>query len=90
MAQERIQVLSFKLPASLGRKLTRAAAARGMSRSALLREAAERIAAEADPRPTFGSLAADLMGCIEGPGDLSTNPRHMLGFGGGSVKGSGR
>ena len=26
-------------------------------------------------------LAADLVGCVEGPGDLSTNPTYMEGFG---------
>ncbi len=36
-------------------------------------------------RPTPGSfldLSYDLAGCLEGPGDLSTNPEHMEGFGG--------
>ena len=35
-------------------------------------------------RPTPGSfldLSYDLAGCLEGPGDLSTNPEHMEGFG---------
>ena len=26
-------------------------------------------------------LAGDLVGCAEGPGELSTNPRYMEGFG---------
>lgn len=82
MSRERLQVLSFKLPASLGRRLTRAAVARGVSRSALLREAVERIAAEhAGPQRSVGELAADLAGCFDGPGDLSTDPRHLEDFG---------
>jgi hypothetical protein len=30
---------------------------------------------------TVGDLAGDLIGSLEGPGDLSTSPRHMRGFG---------
>jgi len=26
-------------------------------------------------------LAGDLVGCVQGPGDLSTNPKYMEGFG---------
>lgn len=34
------------------------------------------------PRPGSAlELAGDLVGCIEGPGDLSTNPKYMEGFG---------
>jgi hypothetical protein len=31
--------------------------------------------------PTATELAGDLVGCVEGPGDLSTNPKYMEGFG---------
>jgi hypothetical protein len=31
--------------------------------------------------PTVMDLAGDLIGCVEGPGDLSTNPQYMEGFG---------
>ena len=30
---------------------------------------------------TVGELAGDLIGSLEGPGDLSTSPRHMRGYG---------
>jgi hypothetical protein len=46
---------------------------------------------EANPKPrgpnripTPGSaleLAGDLVGCVEGPGDLTTNPKYMEGYG---------
>lgn len=32
-------------------------------------------------KPTVGDLAGDLIGCMEGPGDLLTNPKHMAGYG---------
>jgi hypothetical protein len=33
------------------------------------------------PNPTVAELAGDLIGCMEGPGDLLTNPKHMAGYG---------
>ena len=35
----------------------------------------------AKARPTASELAADLMGAFDGPGDLSTNPKYMEGYG---------
>lgn len=32
-------------------------------------------------KPTVAELAADLIGSLEGPGDLSANPKYMEGYG---------
>jgi hypothetical protein len=32
-------------------------------------------------KPTVAELAGDLIGCVEGPGDLLTNPKRMPGYG---------
>ena len=37
--------------------------------------------AEAMKGLTVADVAGDLIGSLEGPGDLSTSPRHMRGFG---------
>jgi predicted transcriptional regulator len=69
---------SIKLPEPLDRKLTAIAKKRHTTRAKVLREALEtfdtRIAA-----PTASELAADLV--FDGPPDLSTNPKHMAGYG---------
>ncbi len=78
-----MKAISLKVPAGLHARLTAAAERRGASRSALVREAIEAyLASAAAPLP--GSIAdrwGDAIGCLEGPGDLSTNPEHLEGFG---------
>ena len=76
---EPMRTVSIKLPKDLDQALTDLARRRHTSRSALLREAVERLTREA--RKTVGELASDLMGSVSGPSDLSTSPRHMKGFG---------
>ena len=76
---EPMRTVSLKLPEDLDQALTELAERRHTSRSALLREAVERLTRE--ERRTVGELAADLMGCVEGPVDLASNPKHMKGFG---------
>lgn len=36
---------------------------------------------DATPAPSAFDLASDLAGCLDGPADLSTNPKYMEGFG---------
>jgi hypothetical protein len=78
---------TIKLPKALDAELTRYAASKGASASAVLREAlAEYLgkpsAQAASARPTsIGHLAADLAGAVDGPTDLSTNPKHLAQFG---------
>jgi predicted transcriptional regulator len=75
--------LTVKMPEMLSRRLRHEASERGMNRSALIRQSVEKMLDAAD-QPATGSclsLAQDLAGCLDGPGDLATHPKHMKGFG---------
>ena len=74
-----MRTVSFKLPISLDEALSELARQRNVSRSELLREAIESLANRKRPSVTS---AVDALGLgIDGPADLSTNPRHLSGFG---------
>jgi hypothetical protein len=73
------RVLTVKLPRELSAKVARAARKRGASRSQIVREAIQSMREEG---PTVGDLAGDLRGVVRGrPPDLSSNPKHMKGYG---------
>jgi predicted transcriptional regulator len=74
---------TIKLPGELDRELTALAKRRRTGRAKVLREALKAFARRngTAKKQTVSSLAADLIGSLEGPGDLATNPRHMTGFG---------
>jgi metal-responsive CopG/Arc/MetJ family transcriptional regulator len=78
-----MSTFSLKLPESLQRRLEAQARDRGVSQSSLVREAIERYLEEGrrGAGESFGELAADLEGTVEGPVDLSTNPDHLRDFG---------
>jgi predicted transcriptional regulator len=74
-----MRATSVKLPESLDRRLAELSRLRKISRSALLREALE---AFGDRRgQSVSALACDLAGSLVGPRDLSTSPKHMVGYG---------
>lgn len=79
-----MKVLSIKVPAALERKLSAAVRRRGGRKSAVVRQALEHYldrSMEAR-RGSFLELAGDLAGCVtDAPSDLSSNPRHLAGFG---------
>jgi predicted transcriptional regulator len=70
----------IKLPEPLDRKLTAIAKRRHSTRAKVLGDALDAFA-EQTPKLTVASLAADLIGSLEGPGDLLSNPKHMAGYG---------
>jgi predicted transcriptional regulator len=74
-----MRTVSFKLPIDLDDKLSALARRRRVSRSSLVREALEAAGASAPLSVT--QLAGDLVGSVEGPGDLSSNPEHLADFG---------
>ena len=79
-----MKTISFKLPENLDAKLNRAAQQRDQTKSAVVREALEQFLNGRRTRKKSVSaleLAGDLVGCCQGPGDLSTNPKYMEGFG---------
>ncbi len=77
----------MKVPEALDRELSELAERRGVSKSALLRDAMaelvgrERAAADRPPAGSFLALAEDLAGCLDGPEDLSTNDAYLDEYG---------
>jgi metal-responsive CopG/Arc/MetJ family transcriptional regulator len=74
-----MRTVSFKLPADLDRALDELAGRRRAGRSAMVREALEGLAK--GPRRSVTALAGDLVGSLDRPRDLATNPRHIAGYG---------
>lgn len=79
-----MKTVTVKLPATLNARLDRAAKQRGQTKSDVVREAIESLLnglRETRPARSALDLAGDLVGSIEGPGDLSTNPKYLEGLG---------
>lgn len=78
-----MSALTIRLPKQLEARLAALARRRGTSKSALVVEAIERIVNEAEKSKPFTvlELVHDLVGIADGPSDLSTNPKHMRGYG---------
>jgi predicted DNA-binding protein len=77
--------ISIRIPKKLAQGVQRIVAATGRSESEIVRAALEDYCHQHGEQPTCFDLAASagLLGCGTGPADLSTNPQHMEGFGGG-------
>ncbi|MGQ0504617.1 MAG: CopG family transcriptional regulator [Myxococcaceae bacterium] len=75
----RLKTLTVKVPKSLSARVARLAKSKGATQSEVIREALE--AYTQSEHPSFTASAAEFCGAAEGPGDLSTNPRYMEGFG---------
>jgi hypothetical protein len=78
-----MKTITVKLPEALAAWLLRCAHALGRPQSELVREALQRVS-----DGTSGAIAAscydlfaDVCGVIDGPKDLSTNPKHFSAFG---------
>ena len=71
------------MPENLAAKLAAVARKRGRSKSAVIRQLLEEQLDRglAVPADSCLELAADLVGCVEGPGDLSFNKRRLEGLG---------
>ena len=74
-----MRTVSFKLPEQLDDALSDLAPRRKASRSALVREALEGLAAGG--RHSVTAAVDALVGPLGGPTDLSTNPKHLNGYG---------
>jgi predicted transcriptional regulator len=75
--------ISLKLPDDLNARVEQAAKQRGAAKSDIIREALEVYLSNGTSgrQLSIAELAADLVGSIEGPADLATNPKYMRGFG---------
>ena len=77
-----MRTVCVKLPEDLERALTKLVKQRRTTRSAVVREAIEAYTRVPKRPLSFTEAAGDLVGCVRGgPRDLSTNPKHMEGFG---------
>jgi len=78
-----MKTISLKLSDRLHAKLQRLAKSRKQTKSDVVREALERMLdGQESSKPVSAlDLAGDLVGSCQGPGDLSTNPKYMEGFG---------
>jgi hypothetical protein len=75
-----MKTITVKLPEALAEWLSRRARALGRPQSDLVREALQRVS-EGTSGASCHDLFADVCGVIDGPKDLSTNPKHFSGFG---------
>ena len=75
-----MKTITVKLPEPLAAWLSRRARALGRSQSDLVREALQ-SASDGTSGVTCHDVFADICGVIDGPRDLSTNPKHLSGFG---------
>jgi hypothetical protein len=75
-----MKTITVKLPEPLAAWLSRRARKLGRPQSELVREALERSRQRAGG-DTCHEMFADTCGTIEGPPDLSTNPKHLTGLG---------
>ena len=75
--------VSLKLPATLAVRLTETARQKSMSKSALIRDALETYLRSDDAvgKDSALSRAADVMGMLSGPEDLSVNREYLRKFG---------
>jgi metal-responsive CopG/Arc/MetJ family transcriptional regulator len=78
-----VKNVSLKLPDDLHARLVRASKDRGAAKSDIIRDALEAYLANGNNghKGSIAELAADLIGCFDGPTDLATNPKYMRGFG---------
>ena len=74
-----MRTVSFKLPGRLDDALSQLARRRKASRSSLVREAIEALAKGG--RRSVTALVDEVVSGVEGPSDLSSNPKHMAGYG---------
>lgn len=74
-----MKTVSFKVTEETDKALTDLARLRKSSRSALVREALAAFDVERERSVTVA--AGRLVGSLDGPADLSTNPRRMDGYG---------
>lgn len=75
-----MKTVSVKLPRPLATWLSQRARELRRSKSALARQALEQQRHQPG-KGTCLDLMADLCGSVRGPRDLSTNPKHLAGFG---------
>jgi predicted transcriptional regulator len=74
-----MRTVSFKLPEQLDDALSELARRRKSNRSAVVREALEGLAK--GKRRSVTAAVDELVAAVDGPVDLSSNPKHLRGYG---------
>jgi Arc/MetJ-type ribon-helix-helix transcriptional regulator len=79
----RMKTVSLKLPEALEIRLNAFIHKRKVSKSVVIREALEAYLAREGETDSgaFLEAARDLSGSLDGPADLSSNPKHLDGYG---------
>ena len=78
-----MQTISLKVPRALSLRLAQIAEEQQRSKSAVIRDAVDiylRNERSGEAESALDGIE-DLIGCVEGPEDLSTNKEYMRGFG---------
>jgi predicted transcriptional regulator len=74
--------LTLKVPSELAAKLKAVAARKRVPKSQLMREALGTYLSKHKVKPSLYDRMKNGIGCIKsGKGDLSTNPKHLEGYG---------
>ena len=74
-----LKAITVKLSRSAYVKVSRVARSRGVTQSAVIRDAIEAL--DEPPAQKFLEVAGSAVGSVEGPSDLSTNPAYLEGYG---------
>ena len=77
----RMTTITCKISEKLNAHLEALARRRRVSKSAILRQALENKLSARAAAPSAYDLVKHLCATLRGPKDLSTNPKHMRGFG---------
>ena len=83
MRKEKPQLVTLKLPRALAGRLRALSRKNGKPQAELLREGLT-LRLDAETKRRQGSvldLIEDLVGSLEGPRDLGSNPKYLRGFG---------
>lgn len=75
-----MKTITVKLPETLAIWLSQRAIELGRPQSEIVREVLQQASDGAGSKSCHDAFA-DICGSIEGPDDLSTNPKHLIGFG---------
>ncbi|MGZ8920291.1 MAG: ribbon-helix-helix protein, CopG family [Limisphaerales bacterium] len=77
-----MSTISLKLPDLLAKRIETEAKESGRSKSEVVRDALEKsFRSKGKKRPTFYEMTSHLAGSGKGPGDLSTNKKHLSDYG---------
>ena len=76
-----MKTITIKVPESLEKRVVYEAQRQGISKSSLVREALASYLRKDGKRASALDLIRDIVCTVEGPADLSTNPKYLEDFG---------